>query len=322
MKTLLRVLLVSAALALPLMAHAAAATPLVGVLSATDDVVDAPQWKALRKGLADLGYVEGENIRIEYRLSKGQPERLPAFAHELVQMKVAVIVAASERAARAAQEATSSIPIVMVAYASDPVAAGLVPTLARPGGNITGIYPADAELAGKRLELLKELVPRATRIAALWDKEYPRELELASTAAKSKGLQLVPIEVAEPHDYSAAFRSARAKKCDAVMVLFSAASWRERSRLPAIAAAERLPTVYWNRSSVEAGGLISYSPVASATFGRAAYFVDRLLKGAKPSDLPFEQPNQVHLAVNLSPARALGISVPESILVRADEIIR
>jgi putative ABC transport system substrate-binding protein len=269
-----------------------------------------------------LGYVEGQSIRIEYRLSKGQSERHRAFARELVEMKAAVIVAASERAARAAQEVTNTIPVVMVAYANDPVAAGLVPTLARPTGNITGIYPADAELAAKRLELLKELVPRAARIGALWDKEYPRELQLALAAAKSMGLQLVPIEVSAPHDYSAAFRAARTKRCDGVMVLFSAASWRERSRLPAIAATVKLPTVYWNRSSVEAGGLISYSPVVSATFGRAAYFVDRLLKGAKPSDLPFEQPTKVHLAVNLSAARGLGIAVPESISLRADEIIR
>jgi putative ABC transport system substrate-binding protein len=210
----------------------------------------------------------------------------------------------------------------MIAYANDPVASGLVPALARPGGNITGIYPADAELVGKRLELLKELVPRATRIAALWDKDTPREIELLRAIAKSMGLQLIEIEVPDPYDFNAAYRSAHARKAEAVMVLFSRASWRERNRIPAIAAAAKMPTIYWNRSSVEAGGLMSYSPIMAATFGRAAYFVDRLLRGAKPSELPFEQPSRVHLAVNLSAARALGIAVPEAILLRADEVIR
>jgi putative ABC transport system substrate-binding protein len=304
-----------------LTAQAYASPPVVGVLSATDQADDAP-WKALRQGLADFGYVEGQNIRIEYRLSEGKLDRLPALAEELVKLKVSVIVAVTEYAVRAAQEATSTIPIVMIAYANDPVAAGLVTTLARPGGNITGIYPADAELVGKRLELLKDLVPRATRIAALWDKDSPLEIELLKPIAKSMGLQLIEIEVPEPYDFTAAYRSARAKKCDAVMILFSRVSWRERGRIPAIATAAKLPTIYWNRSSVEAGGLISYSPIMSATFGRAAYFIDRLLKGAKPSELPFEQPSRVHLAVNLSAARALGIVVPESILLRADEVIR
>ncbi len=300
----------------------AAADPrMIGVLFVGDNPDDAA-LEAFRRGLTDFGYVEGDNIRVEYRLARGKIDHLPQLAEELVRLNPEVIVAVSEASLRAAKQATDTIPIVMVAYGHDPIATGLIESLGQPGGNITGIDSGLTDLTAKRLQLLKETVPTAKRIAVLWGESSKSELEHLPGAARTVGVQLEMIEVRPPHDFEAALRAARTKHCDAVLLLFSIASWAQREKIPPVAERTRLPVMYWNRSSVEAGGLISYSPVLSATFGRAAYFVDRLLKGASPRELPVEQPNKVHLAVNLKAAKALGMAIPESILLRADEVIR
>ena len=306
--------------------------PSVGVLMLAagphDTVVEA-----LRGGLRELGYVEGRNIRIEHRSALGNIELLPQLAEELVALRVDVIVVGAIAPARAAKVASNTVPIVMAFYDYDPVAAGLIDSFSHPGGNLTGVFGRQSELAGKRIELLRELLPRLSRVAVFWDassgvesrhevsRMHHEELEPVARAA---GLKLQLIEVRAPYDFQSAFRAAKAKKAGAVMVLFSpvfySAPWRTRLAQAALAAG--MPTIFQDRDNVEAGGLISYGGDVANTWGRAAYFVDRVLKGAKPQDLPVEQLSKFKLAVNLKTAKALGLTVPESILLRADEMMR
>jgi len=289
--------------------------------------------EGFRGGLRELGYVEGRNIRIEHRSALGNIELLPQLAEELVRLHVDVIVVGAIAPARAARGASKTVPIVMTFYDYDPTAAGLIDSFSHPGGNITGVFGRQSELAGKRIELLRELLPRLSRVAVLWDastgvesrqevsRMHHEELEPIARAA---GLKLQLIEVRAPYDFQAAFRAAKAKKAEAVMVLFSpvfySAPWRARLAQAALAA--RMPTIFQNRDNVEAGGLISYGGDVANTWGRAAYFVDRVLKGAKPQDLPVEQVSKFTLAVNLKTAKVLGLTIPESILLRADEVMR
>jgi putative ABC transport system substrate-binding protein len=296
-------------------------TALVGVLvpsiGPSDALIDA-----MRKGLRELGYVEGQNIRIEFRSAQGKLERLPGLAEELVRLKVDVIVAGADPAIRAAHRATSAIPIVMVGYVYDPVAFGLIDSYGRPGGNLTGIFARISELVGKRLQLLKEVVPHLSHVAVFLDAFGQRELEEVEPAARSLGLQVTIVRLQAPYDFQSAFKTAKKKKAGAVVLLFSSEFYVARARIAASALEVRLATAAGSSQYTEAGGLLSYGPEGLEAYHRVAYFVDRLLKGAKPSDLPVEQSAAFRLVVNLKTAEALGLTIPESILLRADEVIQ
>jgi len=278
---------------------------------------------ALRQGLRDLGYSEGQNIVITARYAEGKFERLSALAAELVAMKPDVIVTAGPQPAHAVKESTDTIPIVL-AVISDPVREGLVASLARPGGNITGMSFENPELTAKRLELLKQAIPRVKRIAVLADATFGptgglRELQ---TAAPALGLELNVIEVRGPDDFNAAFRSARSWRADALVVLASPLLNAHRRKLTEHAARNRLPATYEVRAFVEAGGLMSYGPSFADMYRRAAAYIDKILKGARPADLPVEQASRFELVVNLKTAKALGLTLPPSVLQRADEVIQ
>jgi putative ABC transport system substrate-binding protein len=284
--------------------------------------------EAFRQGLRDLGYVEGRNVVIEYRDAEGKFERFPALAAELVALKVDVIVTSGGTpAALAAKQATRTLPIVFAAHA-DPVGSGLITSLARPGGNVTGLSNLAPELVGKCLEQLKQAVPGVSRVAALWqpgaygertEKDMPKGAE---AAARALGVRLQFVEARGPADFDRAFSETTTAHADALTVLPSAMFVNERRRLVALAAKNRLPAVYPSRDSVDAGGLMSYGPDLADVFRRAATYVDKILKGAKPGDLPVEQPTKFELVINLKTAKALGLTIPPSLLGRADEVIQ
>jgi putative ABC transport system substrate-binding protein len=283
--------------------------------------------EAFRQGLHDLGYVEGRNLVIEYRDAKGKAERLPALAAELGALKVDVIVAGSTIAALAAKQAIRTLPIVFAA-AGDPVKSGLVPSLARQGGNVTGLSLLAPELVGKRLELLKQAVPEVSRVAGLWEPGAFGEgtdedtLKGADVAARALGVRLQFVEARGPADFDRAFSDMTKVRAEALTVLPSGMFIGQRRRLVDLAAKNRLPAVYQSRESVDAGGLMSYGPNFADLFRRAATYVDKILKGAKPADLPIEQPTKFELVINLKTAQALGLTIPPSVLGRADEIIQ
>ena len=311
----LAIALCLAAWASVLWARLSEATPTVGILVVASGPTEGPA-QGVRDGLQKLGYVDGKNIKIEFRSAKGQADRLAILAQELVALKVNVIVTGTEPAARALQQA----PVVLSDH--DPVASGLVNSLNRPGSNITGVVTRQSELVGKRLELLKESLPRLSRVAVLWDTYSQRQFEQLQQAARSLDVQVQSIELRAPYDFKAASRHAKQEKADALIVLFSPVFYRERAQIAALALEARLPTMSQEQSWVAAGGLISYGPTIADTFGRTAYFVDRLLKGAKPEDLPVEQATGFKLTVNLRTAKALRLTIPDSIVQRADEVIR
>lgn len=268
--------------------------------------------------------MEGQSIRIEVRSAEGKVERLRALLHELVQLKVDVIVAGAEPIVKAARQATSTIPIVMVGRDYDPIAAGFIESLSRPGGNVTGVHLLTGETAGKRLELLKELLPRLSRVAVLYDSSIPsgkRQLEETESAARALTLAVQPIALRAPYDYDTAFKQVKTHAVVALTVLFSPQFYVSRQRIADTALARQLPTMFDESSSVRAGGLISYGPSTNG-WQRASYFIDRILKGTRPSELPVETPNVYSLRINIKTAKALGISVPESILLRADEVFK
>jgi putative ABC transport system substrate-binding protein len=283
--------------------------------------------EAFRQGLRDLGYVEGRTVVIEYRDAKGKSERLPALAAELVALKVDVIVAPSTPAALAAKQATRTLPIVF-ATAGDPVTDGLVTSLARPGGNVTGLSILAPELVGKRLELLTQVVPGVSRVAVLWqpgafgERTEKDMLKGAEVAARALGVRLQVVEVRGPADVDRALSDMTRARAGALTVLGGTMFFNERRRLVALAAKNRLPAVYIAREFVDAGGLMSYGPNVADLFRRAATYVDKILKGAKPADLPVEQPTKFELVINLKTARALGLTIPQPILGRADEVIQ
>ena len=282
---------------------------------------------AFLKGLRDLGYLEGRNVVIEYRFTEGKLERYPALAAELVALKVDVIVAPLTPAALAAKQATKSIPLVFAAV-GDPVADGLVTSLARPGGNITGLSLFGPELVGKRLEQLKHAVPGVSRVAFLWQPGVLGEgsekdmLKGSEVAARTLGVQLQFVEARGPADLDGAFSEMTRARAGGLTVLPSAMFFGERSHLVALAAKNRLPAVYGSREYVDAGGLMTYGPDLADLFRRAATYVDKILKGAKPADLPVEQPTKFEFVINLKTAKALGLSIPPSLLQRADEVIQ
>ena len=295
--------------------------PVIGVLMVAagprDSVVEA-----FRLGLRDQGYVEERNIRIEFRSAMGRADRLPKLAEELVRLKVDILFATGEPSLLAAKHATGTIPIVMVANDYDPIALGLIASYARPGGNVTGVSSLHSELVGKQLELLKEAVPGVSRVAVLWDSFSRRHLSKLTDPARLLNIDLLPVEASAPESLEPAFKAAASAGLRALFVLFSPAFYVQRSRIASLAVSSRLATIYEEKDYVEAGGFMSYHANYADTFGRAAYFVDRILKGAKPAELPVEQPARFELAINLRTAKTLGLTIPLSVLARADRIIQ
>jgi putative ABC transport system substrate-binding protein len=282
-----------------------------------------PLVDAFRGGLRDLGYVEGQNLVIEYRWCEGQDQRLPDRAAELVRQKVAVIVTPGTPATLAARAATGAIPIVMT-NVGDPVGSGIVTALARPGANVTGLSLLDTELDGKRIELLKDAVPHLTRIAILWSANDPG-MTLAfgrvELAAKTLGFTLQNLAVREPGEFSRALEAATAGRAEALFVTAQPFTNQHRAQILDLVAKHRLPAIYTLRYFVDAGGLMSYGPSQVEQYRRAATYVDRILKGARPADLPVEQPTKFDLVINLKTARALGLTIPPALLLRADQVI-
>jgi len=282
---------------------------------------------AFLQGLRELGYVEGRNVMIEYRYAEGKPERLPALAAELVALKVDVIVTVSNTTALAAKQATRTVPIVFTAVA-DPVAAGIVTSLARPGGNLTGLASLGSELVGKRLELLKQAVPVVDRVAVLWlpgalGERTEEDMRTgADVASRALGVRLQFVEARGPADFDRAFSDMTSARADALTMLPSNMFLREHRRLVDLAAKNRLPAVYPSREYVDAGGLMSYGANQSDLFRHAATYVDKILKGAKPGDLPIEQPTKFELVINLTTAKTLGLTIPQSVLAYADDLIQ
>ena len=307
---------VAAVMAAPLVAKAQQA----GKVYRIGALVGEPQL--LRQSLSEIGYIDRQNVTIEWRDPQGKPERFGDLAAELVRLKVDVIVASNPAATLAAKKVTTSTPIVMV-HTPDPVQLGLVASLGRPGGNITGTTTLSADLSVKQLELLKEAIPEAARVAVLWNPVNPwhaRALEGAQSAARSLGAQLRGVEVRAGEEIVAAF-GAITKRTDAVLVLSDPMTFFHRARIADLASKRRLPTMHGVRGYVDAGGLMSYWAHQADLYRRAASYVDRILKGAKPGDLPIEQPTKFELVINLKTARALGLTLPPSLLARADEVI-
>ncbi len=281
-------------------------------------------WGGFFQGLSELGYVEGQNIVIEGRYYGDRVEQLPALAAELVRLQVDVIVVGAVPAPEVAKRATSTIPIVMANH-MDPVGSGLVASLARPAGNITGLSLLTPELRGKQIQLLKEVVPRLTTVAVLSNPGVPirgldlRALEVAARALK---LQLQVVDARSPNEFTEAFSLATRKRAGALLVLTSGMFFANRARIVELAAQTRLPTMYSQKEHVESGGLMAYGVNVRDSFRRAATYVDKILKGAKPGDLPIEQPTKFELVINLKTAKALGLTIPSSVLAAADQIIQ
>jgi putative ABC transport system substrate-binding protein len=286
--------------------------------SDTQDAIDAFHAK-----LRDLGYVAGQNLVVEYRYADGNYERLPQLAADLVRLKVDVIFAYGTPGSRAAKKATTTIPIVF-GVVSDPLAAGLVASLTRPGGNVTGVTPNNPDLSSKRVSLLKEAVPAATRMSVLANPDFPATSNMVAETrlgAQPLGVKLQLLEVREPAEFAKAFGAMTKAKAQAVIVLADAMFIAQRRRIAELALSNRIPSMYHLRHFVEAGGLISYGADYKDLFQQSAALVDKILKGAKPADLPVEQPWRYALAINLKTAKALGLTIPQSILIRADQIL-
>lgn len=280
--------------------------------------------EGFRQGLREFGYTEGKNITIDYRSAEGEADRLAELAADLVDLKVDIIVASGTNAVQAAKDATSRIPIV-IASVGDPVREGLVANLARPGGNITGVTNLSAELGGKRLELLKEIVPRLARVALPAPKSLVNEAYLKETEvpARALGIQLLPLWFRTDQNFEIAFRSATKERADALLVrLLPATTSTQRKWIVDFSAKSRLPALYEAGDWVETGGLISYGVSQPEIFRRAASFVDRILKGAKPADLPVERPTKFEMVINLKTAKQIGVTIPQSVLYRADKVIK
>ncbi|MBI3066262.1 MAG: ABC transporter substrate-binding protein [Deltaproteobacteria bacterium] len=316
-------------LALPFPAHAQQPKKVyrIGYLSLSDPGSESTRAEGIRLALRERGYVEGQNIAIEYRYSEGKLDRAPEIAAELVRLKVDVIVVGGGTPwVQAAKNATKTIPIVMTGYGRDPVEAGLVESLARPGGNITGITLLARELGGKRLELLKEAVPKVVRVAVLYDLGSPspaREVkEVLPDPARALKLALQPWEVSSTGDFEKVFAALIKQRADGLYVPGGPLMLAHRKRIVDLAVKSRLPSVYGNREHVEAGGLMYYGADLADSYRRVAYFVDRILKGTKPADLPVEQPMRFELVVNLKTAKQIGVTIDPNLLARANRLIK
>src|SRR5262245_41266806 len=298
--------------------------PRIGYLSATSLSAIAGRTEAFQQGLRELGLLEGKNIVIEWRSSEGKADRLPGLAAELVRLKVDIIVSGGPTATRSAKEATSTIPIVM-AIDNDPVGSGFVASLARPGGNITGLSTLAPEISGKQLELLKEIVPRLSRVGVLGTSTNPgnaqvlKEMELAAGAY---GVQLQYLDVRDPKDIETAFRAASKGRADAVVALSSTFLISQQAQIAKLAIKSRLPAMYERREYVELGGLMAYGVSINDLDRRAATYVDKILKGTKPADLPVEQPIKFEFIINLKAAKQIGLTIPPNVLVRADRVVK
>jgi len=303
-------------------AQPATKVPSVGYLAPTS--AGAPGHVVFRQSLRALGYVDGENIVFQERFADGYPSRLPTLTADLIRQNVDVIVAASPPAIRAAKAATTTIPIIMIT-ADDPVRSGYVASLARPGGNITGVTFLAVDLFAKQMELLKQMLPRLKHVAFLWDPTMPttaQDLTDVRTAARALGLQIQVGEARGSGDYDRAFAAMATKRVGALVIAASPTFIQDRRRIVSLAAKHRLPAIYGFKEDVEAGGLMSYGPVQADSVRLAAGYVDRILKGAKPAELPVQQPTKFDLVVSLKTAKALGLTIPHSLLQRAVEIIQ
>ena len=305
-------------------AQSAGKVPRVGVLSggSRSEPVPTSAVHAFQQGLRELGYVEGQSIAIEYRWAEWKHERLPDLAAELVRLRVDVIVATIAVAVQAAKHATKTIPIVMVA--NDPVAAGFVASVARPEGNITGLSMMTPEVVAKQLGLLREVVPKISRVAVLGNSANPGnapQLRAAQMAARSLGVRLQPLDARGPSEIDSAFAAMTRERAGAFLVLLDPMLSGQREQIAGLAAKGRLPAMYALRQHVEVGGLMAYGANIFDLFRRMAIYVDKILKGAKPADLPIEQPTKYELVINLKTAKALGLTIPPSLLARADQVI-
>jgi putative tryptophan/tyrosine transport system substrate-binding protein len=282
-------------------------------------------WDGLLQGLRELGYVQGENLVVEGRYAEGKYERLPSLAVELVRLPVDVIVAPAPPAAETARRATSTIPIVLTNH-PDPVGSGLATSLGRPGGNVTGLSSLAPELLGKQSQLLKEAVPRHSRVGVLSNPTNPllhaRSVKELEVAARSLGFGLQVLEARAPSDFAGAFLAMTNESVDALIITSDPMFFTERARIAELALKHRLPTITAQRVYVEAGGLMAYGPDVRDQFRRAATYVDKILRGARPGDLPIEQPAKFELVINLKTAKALGLTIPQSVLLRAEEVIQ
>jgi putative ABC transport system substrate-binding protein len=317
-----------AILAAPLAAQAqpVGKVPRVGYLSpgSSSDPVRLRRFEAFRQGLRELGYVEGQNIVLEPRWAEGQYARYPALVADLVRLKVGVIVVVGGTATKAAKEVTRTVPIVM-SLVVDPVGSGLIPSLAHPGGNVTGTSIMAPDLVGKQLELLMEVVPKISRVAVLWNPDNPGgvpQLRQTEAAARALGVRLQTLEARGPHELDSAFAAMTRERAGALVILNDAILGVNLSKqIAELAAKSRLPAVHGEPEYAQAGGLMVYGANRLDLERRAATFVDKILKGAKPADLPIEQPSKFELIINLKAARGLGLTIPPSVLLRADQVI-
>jgi putative ABC transport system substrate-binding protein len=311
-------------ISLPADAQQPTTIPRIGFLITSSPSVIATRMDAFRQGLLELGYLEGKNIVIERRHAEGKLDRLPALAAELVRLNVDVIVTSGPTATRPAKGATSTIPIVMT-FDDDPVGSGFVASLARPGGNVTGLSTLSPEISGKQLELMKEIIPRLGRVAVIGTStrqgtaQNLKEMELAAGAF---GVKLQYLDIQNPKDIETAFRAAGKGRADALLVLQSPVFNSQRAQIADLALKSRLPATYPRREFVEDGGLMSYGVSISDLDRRAATYVDKILKGAKPADLPVEQPTKFEFIINLKAAKQIGLTIPPNVLVRADKVIK
>jgi putative tryptophan/tyrosine transport system substrate-binding protein len=299
----------------------------IGYLSTVDPATDSARAEGIRLALRERGYIEGQNIAIEYRYAEGKRGREPGLAAELVRLKVDIIVVASgDVTIQAAKNATKTIPIVMAGQGSDPVKAGHVESLARPGGNVTGVTNLTRELGGKRLELLKEAVPKLARVAVLYDPANPPSLhEMKELPADARALKLTiqPWQIREVDDFEKVFAALNKQRPDGLYALSAGGLFRPNlKRIAGFALKSRLPSMYGSREIVEAGGLMSYGRDLADSYRRVAYFVDRILKGAKPADLPVEQPTKFEFVINLKTAKQIGLTIPPEVLARANRLIK
>jgi putative tryptophan/tyrosine transport system substrate-binding protein len=297
----------------------------VGFLSGSSSRSPSIGRQSVQRELAALGYVEGKNIAFEYRYAEDKPERSPALADELVRLKVDVIVAGGGNDTQAAKNATTTIPIVFLESVADPVEQGLVASLARPGGNITGFTTMATVLAGKRLELLKEAIPKLSRVAVLWNPrgtDNPPQWKESQNVARELGLQLHSMEVGNAGDFENAFKEAIKARSGALAVTRYRLSNVYQKRIIELAAKSRLPAIYYREDFVENGGLMSYGADELEPFRRAAAMIDKILKGTKPTDIPVEQPTKFEFVINLKTAKQIGLPIPPNVLARADKVIR
>jgi putative tryptophan/tyrosine transport system substrate-binding protein len=298
----------------------------IGYISSGDPASESNRIEAIRVALRDLGYIEGQNIAIEYRYAEGKQDRFPELAAELVLLKVDIIVVGGDALARAAKNATKTIPIVMMGSGSDPVEIGLIESLARPGGNVTGLTSLTRELGGKRLELLKEAVPKLARVAVLYDPAIPgnvREVkEDLPAVARALGLTIQPWEVRDADGFEKVFTGLNKERPDGLYVTSNPLTRGNMKRVGDFAIKSRIPSVHGGREAVDAGGLMYYGADTAESYRRVAYYVDRILKGAKPADLPVEQPTKFELVINLKTAKQIGLTIPPEVLARATKLIK